>query len=438
MRTPPLATISRRISTWKSRLAKPLSNWWCATGWLIATLIFVGLTTSLGGPTEGDAGVSIYAAWAIAHGSIACAFPAAGTPGSLVAAPLYPLLSGGFAALLRIGDRVPFPTQIQLGPGCSKAVTTMIHWSLRSSALRPTLDIGYVGWMVLVAGTVFFLRASGRGRSGWESVALAVMACTPPVFMCLNQYFHPQDLIAMGLSLGAMASARKGRWFWAGALIGLAAISQQFALLIFAPLLVAAPRNQWVRFVGAAVGSVAIIVIPLASVTSLRALTAALVGTGASSKTETLLDLAPIHGSLLFTVSRLSPVALALVLTWWTGQRLSGTLLMPVPLVSTVCLSLCLRLVFEVNLFGYYFMAVSVLLLLLDVVRARVRPSLVAWIALVTAASMKGGLSNNPTHSTFPIWLLQIVLVTSATALAAGPLIRLMSSRNRAGEELPV
>ena len=47
-----------------------------------------------------------------------------------------------------------------------------------------------------------------------------------------------------------------------------------------------------------------------------------------------------------------------------------------------MCLSL--RLVFEQQLFGYYYLALSVSLLLLDVVRGRIRVSLVAWLATMS------------------------------------------------------
>ena len=52
-------------------------------------------------------------------------------------------------------------------------------------------------------------------------------------------------------------------------------------------------------------------------------------------------------------------------------------------LLSLVALSLGLRLVFEQQIFEYYFMALSVSLILLDVMRGRVRGTLVAWLLLV-------------------------------------------------------
>jgi hypothetical protein len=55
-----------------------------------------------------------------------------------------------------------------------------------------------------------------------------------------------------------------------------------------------------------------------------------------------------------------------------------------------VALSLGFRLVFEQALFGYYFMALAVTLVLLDVVVGHIRRSLVCWLAMVTLVFLVG------------------------------------------------
>ena len=125
-------------------------------------------------------------------------------------------------------------------------------WSIGAGALTNTLRIGYVGWFVLLGGIVSFLRASGRRRRGWEPATLLVVACLPPVWLCLVEYFHPQDLIAMGLALGALACARRDSWVAAGVLVILAFLSQQFAILVAVPLLVLAPAKRRPAYVAAA------------------------------------------------------------------------------------------------------------------------------------------------------------------------------------------
>ena len=175
---------------------------------------------------------------------------------------------------------VPHPGA--LGPHCSTALVAMYKWSVQSGAALPTVRIGYLSWFVLMGGVVALLRTSGRGRCRWEPLVLVLMACVPPALSALLDYFHPQDLIAMGLVLGGVACARRGWWIWAGALVGLAFTSQQFALLVIVPLFVVAPRHRQAKFAGAVVGAAALVLLPMVALTSGRALSTSLLGTGDS------------------------------------------------------------------------------------------------------------------------------------------------------------
>jgi hypothetical protein len=267
------------------------------------------------------------------------------------------------------------------------------------------------------------LRASGRGRCGWELVGLLFLAVLPPVSMSLAEYFHPQDLIAVGLILAGLACTLRNRWGWAGVLLGLAISSQQFSLLVFAPLVAMAPRSRIPRLCVAAVSTALVIDVPMAILSSGRAIVGVLVGTGASSYLNTVLDVLHLHGSSLYAVSRVVPVLLALVLGWWVADRLGPNALKPVPLISVMATALTFRLVFEVNFWGYYMMAVAVMLAALDLVRGRLRVSYVIWLLAILLASLEGGLVNVPRFSWLPEWFFQVVFVPSALALAIGPLI---------------
>jgi len=86
------------------------------------------------------------------------------------------------------------------------------------------------------------------------------------------------------------------------------------------------------------------------------------------------------------------PLALSLVVAWFVAQRLGRMALQPPALIALVAVSLSLRLVFEENMFGYYYMALAVCLVLLDVLQGRIRASLIAWLAMVTIAYSEGGL----------------------------------------------
>jgi hypothetical protein len=422
--------MEERILTWRLALNRPLSGRWCFVGWLIAAATLIGWTQFFHGPSQADAIESVYSTWAIAHGHLACAYPPPQSVGAFpFIAPLWPLLSGGVAAITRIGHGVPFPSSSALGPHCTTAINAMSQWSIRSSALPSTVRLGYVGWFALLGGAIALLRASGRGRSGWEPLTVILIACIPPVFMPIQRFFHPQDLLAMGLVLGGVACVRRGSWIWAGALLGLAVTSQQFALLVLAPLLVVAPANRRVRFASAAISAAAVIVLPMVAVSSGRALSAVLIGSGNDpSEGGTVLWELHLHGALLVGISRVLPIVLSMVLAAWALRRLGPAVRKPVPLMALLATSLSFRLVFEQNLFGYYFMALAVSLVLLDAVRGQIRGQLVAWIALLILAFDPVPWGSDPIPKIVPLWLFQIVLVSLAVVLASTPLISLARS----------
>ena len=381
------------VQSWQRRLQKPQSGIVCLCSWILATAIFMGLVAILGGPTQNDAVESFYAAWAIGHGSLSCAYPPASPvtasfplfyhPG-VGTAPLWPLISGGLAWLTRIGHTVAFPS---LGVNCVNAYAGMFHWARTSYAVFPTIGLAYASWFVLLAGVVALLRASGRGRSGWEVIGVVFVALVPIVWMPVLDQFHPQDLVAMGLALAGVACVERRSWVWAGVLLGLAVTSQQVALLVVVPIVVVVPRTaRWWLLLSAA-GAFLLVSLPLVIATSGRALSAAVLGTGDHANFgSTVVGELRLHGPSLVFGSRVLPILIALVIAWWALRRLGSWVLEPVPLIALVATSLSLRLVFEQLLFGYYFVALAVMLIMLDIVRGRIRGQLVAWLALVTLA----------------------------------------------------
>lgn len=306
----------------------------------------------------------------------------------------------------------------------------------------------------------------------------------------------------MSFALAAMACARRGAWVATGILIALAVLSQQFALLVAAPLLVLAPSGKRLSYMTAAVGTVVLAAVPLGVASSGSAVHAILFGTGDSGGVGgTILWELNLHGAPLVLLSRIAPVGLSVVISWWVVRRLGLEALEPAALIALVAVSLGLRLVFEQNLFGYYFMGLSVSLVLLDVARGRLRASVVAWVATVSMVFLIGSDSlrflgrpwstlvqdlisisviilailltamtihrSGPTWrlawwigmlllaaitwnetdylSYLPTWFWQVVLVTPGIALAAGPLLAIVrghvgrpeNERTRALPRLP-
>ncbi len=423
--TDPLTNIDGpSVPRWKSWMDEPLSGWWCALGWVLASVVFLGIVRLLKGPSTGDALESVFSTWAMAHGHFSCAYVPGNTDGFPFKAPFYPLLSGTLAAITRIGSSVPFPSQAHLGPHCSTAVSSMSAWYAHAHALTPTVNLGLVTWFALLAGLVAFLRASGRGRCRWEPVLLLLAACAPPVFMTVQRFAHPEDMLAMGLALGGLACVLRRRWVWAGILLGFAVMTQQFALLVLVPVVIATPSNQRVRIFVASVCTSAVLVLPLSIETSGRVIKA-LVSPGYQSYTlRTVVSTMGLHGLPLFTLSRLMPIVLSAALAAWALHRLGPAVLDPLFLTSLVGTSLGFRLVLEVNLYGYYFMAAAVMLILLEVIRGRITVYLVGWILLIALPFDPLPWGFDPFGDASPLWVWQIVLVLSAIAMLVWPLMK--------------
>lgn len=381
----------------KSWFERPLSQFWCVIGWIVAAIIFVVLVQSLGGPAGGDAFESDFSTWGVSHGQFACMYARVPPVQHVTfdyAAPVYPLLTGGVAAVAQIGHGTPFPTAAALGHQCNLGLPAMARWSVKSGAVLPTLRLGYMGWFVLMAGLIALLRVAGRGRRGWEPTTLALVAILPPVWMCIEEYFHPQDLMALGLGLLAVACALRDRWIWAGILVALAVLTQQYALLIAIPLLVVAPWPRKPPFVGGAVLAVIAVVIPVMILTSGKAARFVFLGTGdASGQGGTVVWELHLHGAPLVLLSRVLPLLLAFLFAALVVRRVGRNALKPIVLVSLVAASLSLRLVFEQNIFGYYYMALAVALLIVDVLGGRIRETLIAWYALILLAMGESTIS---------------------------------------------
>ena len=362
------------------------------TGILVAIAMFVGVAALLGGPVVGDSSATLYSTWAIEHGQFACAYapfthlaqiPQIARPGATIT-PFYPLVSGAIAALVGLGHQYPF-APASLGHDCSHAYLSIFHWSVSSGVAVRTLQIGYIAGVVLLIGADFLLRASGRGRRLVEPVALVVIATLAPVLAALVQYFHPQDLMAMGLALSGVAAVLRERWLLAGVLIGLAVVTQQYTLLILAAVFFAVPkRGRW-RFSIAVVVAVACIDVPFLVASSGRALRAIANGSAPSFGGTVLWEL-HVPAIPLFIVARLVPIAVAAALGWYVARRSGNRTLDPVTMVSLIGTAVGVRLVFEVNLWGYYFMALAVTLVLLEAIRGHVRAHVVGWILALTMA----------------------------------------------------
>jgi hypothetical protein len=424
-----------RVVLW---LDRPRSQGWCVVSWIFASTVFVGVVTVLGGLTKLDSLLSTYSSWSIAHGNVACAYPPGSSTYFPMTAPLYTLVAGGLSAIFRVGHGIPFPKRAVLGNRCLQWWAPMTHWAARTHALTPTLRFGYVGWFILAAGVVAVMRSSGRGRNGWEPAVLIAIACAPPVFSSLNILFHPQDLLAMGLILLAVSSAQRDAWVWSGFFSGLAFSSQQFSLLAIALLIVLVPAKRRLIFSLIAVATLEVIVIPLMALTSGRALWVALTGSGGGGVLVTSIPWElHLRGTASGDLLRVLPVVAVFVMAWWARRRLSLAVMEPLVLLSLLATSMAIRLVFEGGLYGYYFMASAVTLILLDFVRRTFRLVVILWLAIEALAFSPVPWGIDRLTYGVPMWVWQLILVPLTFVLAISPLIERIK-RERSSATLAV
>jgi hypothetical protein len=255
----------------------------------------------------------------------------------------------------------------------------------------PTIGLGYLSWFLLLAGIVALLRTAGRGRSGWEVFGVIFVALIPVVWERILMSYHPQDLVGLGLVLIGTAWVLRRQRVWAGAVLGLAVMSQQFALLVLAPLFVIAPEHARWKLPFSGVASITALSLPFVVATSGRALHSVLLGAGDSvTHGGTILWESGVRGSALVFCARVLPILIAMGLALWASNRLGTSMLQPIPLVSLLATTLSLRLVFEEGLFGYKLMALAIMLVLLAVVRGWIRGGL-PWPPWPSTRS-RGGL----------------------------------------------
>lgn len=379
-------------------LVSPRTRGWSVAAWVLATALFVSLTLVLGGPSQADSSQSVYSALLIAHGDWSCAYPPPAfshlTGGSslVYTSPLYTLVSAGVARLLGIAGAAPFPSPAQLGSQCAHAMARVAGWAQSVGVLTSMLRVGFVSWIVLAGGLVTTLRACQRGRNGREAVTLLAVACSAPVFSCLEAFFHPEDVMAMGIIMLVVAGVVRERWVMVGVLLALGVLTQLFVVVALIPVALIVPRERRRVFAAGVVGTFLVVVTPLAMVTSGRIVRVVFFATSRAGDARvvgaggTVVFAAGLHGTMLFLVSRVAPLVAAALVGCYVVRTRRGALRDPVVVTSLVGTCLVMRLVFEVNAFGYYYMAAIVALLVLDALRGRFRGETFALVALVTLA----------------------------------------------------
>ncbi|HEY5023686.1 MAG TPA: hypothetical protein VII76_01805 [Acidimicrobiales bacterium] len=382
---------------WKGLASKPLPPPLRVAVYLGAGAVFVIILFVRGGPNpaETDAHAVTLPTTAISHGQLGVAERDTLVPNP----PGYPLLMSPLVLALRpwIGsprwcDNKVVPAILRttgdayflsiLGPCTARHGPD--HGKPYPIWYRSQAILALLGWVVLAVGAVMLLRATGAGGGAGEMLLVGALAVLPSASDAIAQTFHPQDLMSVGLIGAGMAQSLRRRWVAVGVVFALAFLCKQFAVLPLLAVLGAAPGwRARAQVVVPAVGVVALGVVPFylaAPVDTVRAMTAVFVAGVTMEKTPTVVGILAIGENLKLEIARDAPILAAALLVVGARLRARTGLLAPAPLVGLSLACLATRLVFEISLLNYYFLAVGVGWLLLDFTRTRLPVGSVTWI----------------------------------------------------------
>ncbi len=411
---------------------------WVAIGFAFAGVVFWALT-GVGKwsnvPDYGDAAFSYYTTWAVAHGQFACAYPPQHFAGLPVPdrpysyiAPLYPLVAGALSALLGLGARAAFPTSLAMGPHCGNALAAMHSWAGITRVTTPTVELGFLMWIVLIAGYLSTISLASYPLGRWELVGLGVVGLSFPLLDAMIHYFHPEDALGLGLILLAIRPVVRRRWWVAGSVLGLAFVAHQLAVVVLVVVLVISPWQAKWRILAAFLLTVSAVVAPFIVLQDGGSWRNIIAGSSIPQGVRSTL-VGELHLSIHTSgvIARGAPILAAFALAWVMRRRHAQ--LATLELTSLIIVTLGLRLVFEVNLFGYYFLALAVGLVILEVMQRRFRGTVAAWLMLEAVVYSQfdiGAYSQGGTWAMFAVSIVPMFLAAAGVCV-----VLLQLSRHR-------
>ncbi len=238
--------------------------------------------------------------------------------------------------------------------------------------------------MVVIAGGR--LVGAGPGGRRREMLFLAVVSVSPFFREALGNYFHPEDVLALGLLLLALSLASESHWGWAGVALGLAFGSKQWVLLAVPPLIAMAPgRRAKARLLGAAFGAVAVVYAPfilLKPAAAWQVFRGPVPVAGGFVPQTTIVGMlreAPFHVPLAYVndMARLLPLLFATVVTAvWVlviSRRYGTVARLPIENVLGLLLAcVAFRLISDCIALSYYALPLMVLIAVADIWRSKV------------------------------------------------------------------
>ena len=302
------------------------------------------------------------------------------------ARPLWPLISGGFATLTEgrpYGD-VSFTTcpRSELRQRLHGHVPTGHNMSFanfpKSGSVTSVGSSCSPGWSPLYGRPV--------AVTGWEPFAVVFVALVPvvwePVLVDLpSTRLGVLRACLIGSAFALRASSGRGR-ACSSASPSSQAVRPVGPRSAFRPC---SGKSRWRLLISSAAAVVPSSALSFIVSTSGRAFRSVVLGTGDTLDLRRHDPLGVRHSRGAPDLrSRVLPILVGMGIAWWAQRRLGPRVLEPLPMVSLLATCLSLRLVFEEGLFGYKFMALAVMLVLVAVVRGQIRGGLVAWLVLAS------------------------------------------------------
>jgi hypothetical protein len=379
----------------------------------------------------------MYSSVMLAHGHWACAYRVPSN--QALSGPIYPLVSASIQWITRIGFSTPFPSSSQIGVGCKNALASFLTWEKTTEDYPSVLATGLVAWLALCSAGLALLQTLKMTNRLSPWLFALVLTVTPPVFFAVQENYHPQDLWALAMIFAAVALWFRARSYGAGVFLALAVMSQPYTLLgVLVLVVVSTPRDRRQLIISGALTALVVTTLTY-FIFGTRGLSATLIGTGDTS-IHTGTWMAELH----FTsgegigVSRVGPLAAALMLAWWCHRRRPDIAHDPVAFLGLLAACWSLRLVFEENLFGYYCAATGVTLIMRDVVARRVARSTFIWLIVVLIAFDDIRHQATPWDH-WPTWVWQVLIAPTSFLIAFLPLRRSLNAPSDAttSSELP-
>jgi hypothetical protein len=408
---------------------------------VVSFVVFILLVERTWGINSADSGTVLPTATLWAHGLGACALVTpAGTTSNPLSGPVFPLLDALLQWILQLGRSSPFPAHLA-AQHCANAYSAAFTWVTTVPLGNQELNVGLVTWPVLALGSLSFLRTTSRSHTRSEWLLLGALALSPGAVFAFTDYYHPEDLLAIGLLLACAGALRREHYVGVGFIGVLAFASQQNVVLALLVIALVLPHARAVR--RAALGSLMCALLletPLVLWSGPRILSVTLVGTGLSDNPVWGTWMAQLHlaGSSALWISRAGPlVSTALLLVWLRRRRPLSAL----GLLGAFEVVFTARLVFEENLWGYYGLAVLTCWTLTAVVRRRLNVGVVVWaVLLILNTGLDNGQFGLPTtlanHER--VWWFQLILLPLALVLSVRDLWVATSPSSRRLEGSPI